>query len=408
MGLGEELSSALARLWANRLRAGLTVLSLAIGAAGIVAMTSLATSGLRTLTVGIEDIGGTRFMMVYTEGSRRGAPRRDRYLKTLTWDDRLALERSVPNLDTISAGRTFHNQSVRVPGTTQSMMTAVVQTEASYLDAYHLPVAHGRRLDEEDRRQHREVAVVGRKLATEFFGSPEAALGREIADLRGRWRIVGVLGEDHKTGNFSLGFDWEKMVVIPLSPAAHVDVGTITMTVKRTEDSAQAVRVINAVLLHRHQGVDNFTIFDFAGMLKGFYQAFTLMQVVVAVVTGIALLIGGVGVMNIMLVAVRERIKEIGLRKALGATEGDIRRMFLLEAVLLSSIGAGVGAACGSLLAVGANAVVRFFQPTWVPSFSFPALGAAVVASALVGVIFGWAPAARAAKLSPIECLRTE
>ena len=409
--LGEFLRLSLRQIWAHKLRSFLTVLSITIGAASIVAMTSLAQSGLATLTRGVEDIGGTRFITIFADQPKKAKAKRGNHPHRLSIGDRDALAAALPDLAAIVASINFYSSPVSAVAA-PAVITSVLATEPNYFGAYKMRLGYGRQLTDSDMTQRARVAVIGDQLRAKLFGAPGAAggcLGQEVRFRGDRFRVVGVLAPNQKGDSINLGYDWETVVIVPLTaPGVGSDVEQISLTVRETRQGEHAIRVANAVLLHRHNGVDDFQIFDFGGLLKNFYQAFAVMQLVVGAIASIALAIGGVGVMNIMLVAVSERMREIGLRKALGATGKVIRTQFLLEAVALTLVGASAGVLIGSLLALGGSAAIHAMNPAWVPTFSFGAVGVALLASTSVGLFFGWYPATRAAEAEPIACLRHE
>lgn len=404
--LFENLKLSLKSLWAHKMRSFLTVLSITIGVAAIVAMTSLAKSGLATLTRGIEEIGGTRFIWIVPDEPEVAAEKRGSYAGRMTWGDRDAIAGAVGSLESIVASKRFYHVAVSAGGT-MPVRTTVLATEPSYFGAYKMRLATGRALNEADMRDRRKAMVIGATLATKLFGTPEA-VGRELRFNGDRFEVIGVLKANQKSG-VRLGYDWDELAILPFTaPGVGHDVEEISMTVRRTEDGEQAIKIANSVLLHRHHGVDNFQFLDFGGLLKNFYLAFAAMRVVVGLIAGVALLIGGVGVMNIMLVAVNERMREIGLRKALGATKAVIRGQFLTEAIVLTLFGALVGVVLGVGLVEGATVVITMLNPTWVASFSYEAVAVAVAASGAIGLFFGWYPARQAAELEPIQALRHE
>lgn len=402
----EYLKLSLRQLWAHKLRSFLTVLSITIGVASIVAMTSLAKSGFGTLTRGIEELGGTRFIAVFKDQPKAAKGKADHYAHWLTMGDRDALARAVPNLESIVASSKMYHFPV-MAGAVGPIVTTGLATEPGYFRAYKMEVAEGRALSAHDMAARARVAVIGQALAKQLYGRANG-VGRELQFRGERYRVVGVLTLNPKS-NINMGYNWDEVLIMPLSaPGVGSEVEQIDLVVKRTEDSEPAVRVIHQVLMHRHNQVDNFMILHFAGLLKNFYLAFAVMQMVVAVIAGIALLIGGVGVMNIMLVAVTERMREIGLRKALGASGRAIRNQFLIESTILSLFGAAIGVGVGYGVTVGASMIIRQLNPAWVSSFSYGAIGVAVVSSAAIGLFFGWYPAKVAAELDPILCLRHE
>jgi putative ABC transport system permease protein len=210
----------------------------------------------------------------------------------------------------------------------------------------------------------------------------------------------------------NFGFDWKSFVAVPLEYGREVDrmmtySAILQVKTASSDKNDIAKRVINALLAARHHGVDDYEIWDFAGIIGRFTTAFAILKVVVALVAGIALIVGGVGVMNMMYVSVSERRREIGIRKAIGASPRAIQAQFLAEAALLGGLGGTFGAALGVACTMAANAFITSQEPAWAGTVSLPALVAAVVSSMLSGLVFGTAPARRAAALDPIVAMRT-
>jgi putative ABC transport system permease protein len=165
-------------------------------------------------------------------------------------------------------------------------------------------------------------------------------------------------------------------------------------------------RVANAILSERHHGVDDFQIFDFSRVMDQFIGFFRIMSIIVGFIAGIALLVGGVGVMNMMLVSVSERVREIGIRKAIGANPSDIGRQFLLESILLAGSGGAVGVGGGIAMALASSALIRHFKPRWITVIANDSAIIALCVSVGVGLLFGYFPARRAAKLDAITAIR--
>jgi putative ABC transport system permease protein len=165
-------------------------------------------------------------------------------------------------------------------------------------------------------------------------------------------------------------------------------------------------RIINARLVERHHGLDDFSLIDFASVLRKFYAAFVIMEVVASCLAGVALVIGGIGIMNMMLVSVSERTREIGIQKAVGAQPAHLRAQFLSEAALLSLAGGVAGTALGLGVASLASLGVQRLVSSWVGATSWTAVGAALLSALSVGIAFGWLPARRAAHLDPVEAMR--
>lgn len=403
--LGEYLRLAFLTLRNHRLRSFLTVLSIAMGVTAVILLTSLAQSGLSTLVRGVEEVGGTRFIMLWPEKPSKAAGKGAHYLKGLTYQDAEALKR-LPDVARATVLHQGGRLSVRRPGMAERQ-TDLIGTDPDFLDAFVFELAHGRNLTPIDLAEGRRVALVGDELAAKLFPGEEA-VGKEIVLKDERFRIVGRLAYSAKSG-MNFGFAWNDLAVVPLTvPSPTGKVSMITMTSADPARNGPLLDRANAILLHRHNGVDDFRFLDFGGLLKGFYAVFYGMILVVALIAVMSLVIGGVGIMNIMLVAVAERRREIGLRKAVGAPQSAIMRQFLVEAVVLSLFGALIGAAVGITLASLATVIGPMLNKSWVGIVSRPAIALAVLSSAGIGLFFGWYPARQAARLDPILCLRSE
>jgi putative ABC transport system permease protein len=403
--LGEYLRLAFKTLRTNRLRSFLTVLSITIGVTSVILLTSLAQSGLATLIRGVEEVGGTRFIMLWPDQPKRAASKSAHYLKGLTYEDAEVLK-ALPDVERGTVLHQAGKVNVRRPGTSERQ-TDLVGTDQDFSKAFVYELASGRNLTSADLLDRRRVALVGDTLASKLFPGEEA-VGKEIVLKDERYRIVGRLAYAAKSG-MNFGFDWNDLALVPLtvvSPGGRVS--TISLTSRDPDRNGPLLDRANALLMHRHNGLDDFRFLDFGGMLKGFYAVFYGMILVVGLIAGMSLVIGGVGIMNIMLVAVAERKREIGLRKAVGAPQSAIMRQFLVEAVVLSLFGAAIGAAVGIGLAQFAAWLGPVINKGWVGIVSQPAIAIAVLASAGIGLFFGWYPAKQAAKLDPILCLRSE
>ncbi len=403
--LGEYLRLAFETLRTNRLRSFLTVLSITIGVTAVILLTSLAQSGLATLVRGVEEVGGTRFVMLWPDQPKRAANKTSSYFKGLTVDDAQVLK-ALPDVERATVLQQAGDSKVRRPGQSEKQ-TDLVGTDPDFVHAFVFKLAKGRNLTEADMQARSRVVLVGDTLASKLFPGEEA-VGKELVLKDERYRVVGRLDYASKSG-MNFGFDWNDLALVPLTVLnADGRVSTITLTSRDPSRNGPLLDRANALLMHRHNGVDDFRFLDFGGLLKGFYAVFYGMILVVGLIAGMSLVIGGVGIMNIMLVAVAERKREIGLRKAVGAPQSAIMRQFLVEAVVLSLFGALVGASIGITLAQLAAWIGPMINKGWVGIVSQPAIAVAVLASAGIGLFFGWYPARQAAKLDPIICLRSE
>ena len=269
-------------------------------------------------------------------------------------------------------------------------------------------VVHGRAFTEDENREHAKVCVVGHKLAQKVWDT--SPVGHKLTIGALRCRVIGELADNDRFG-VGFGFDWVDLVIVPRETASETEgaLPTESMFLLKTEsahDNEVVKRILNARLVSRHHGIDDFTIYDFSSIMEKFAAVFVIMEVIVGFIAGIALVIGGVGVMNMMLVSVSERVREIGIRKALGATPSDIRSQFLAEAMLLAGFGGLIGVASGVLAAAGASALIHGLLPAWIGAVSTPAVIAAMTVSLGVGLVFGYFPARRAGRLEPIQAMR--
>jgi putative ABC transport system permease protein len=402
-----DLRIAARALWAHKFRSALTVLSITIGAFAIVLMSSLAQSGLITLQRGIEDLGGARLLLVVPKDPERAEVRARSYELGLTRADR---DRAFDGLPHVVGRSLYANMDAMevLADSGESTSSDLVAGDSQFLDVYRLKLARGRTFTEEENDQHARVCVVGHVIAERLWrGDP---IGRRMTIGGVRCLVIGVLADNHRFG-VSFGFDWVKLVVMPGETVADVvpKLRERNLIIAKTDDASanDAVkRIVNATLSDRHHGIDDFTLYDFSGVMKKFHAVFVVMELLVGCIAGIALVIGGIGVMNMMLVSVSERVREIGIRKALGARPQQIRAQFLVEAALLAGVGGIAGAGLGALCAVASSALIANFLKSWVGVVSSGAVIAALATALGVGVIFGWFPARRAGALDPVEAMR--
>ncbi len=406
-------------LWAHRFRSALTVLSVTFGAFSIVLMSSLAESGLSTLAAGIEDLGGARLIDVAVKNPERAELKRASYTRGMTPADREVLFASLPHVVERSMFSSLWRRDVEADSG-EVGRTTLVAGDGGFLDLFRMRLAKGRGFTDEENRQHAKLCVVGHKTAEKLWAgaSPASDGGGGEASAIGKWltidglrcHVIGQLADQDRWG-INFGFEWLDVVVVPIDTLGDVD-ETATkgaeLLFKTDDRRANEVvkRILNAQLVERHHGVDDFEIFDFGNFMDKFHQVFSIMNVIVGFIAGIALLVGGVGVMNMMLVSVSERVREIGIRKALGASPRDIAAQFLCEAIVLSGAGGAIGVGGGVALAVIAGIVLKHFKPMWVPVVSHPAVIAALSVSIGVGLVFGLFPARRAARLDAITAIR--
>lgn len=404
----EYLRIALGVLRARKMRSALTVLSIAVGACSIVVMSSLARSGQATLTAGLEELGGARLIDVSAKPPERAEDKAGSYFEGLTERDRDLIFSAVPHVvdramfavmspsrEASGDGGALHN-------------TDLVASDSGLLSLFHMRVGRGRGFSEQENRAHAKVCVVGDETAKAMWSGE--ALDHWLTIDGFHCRVIGQLAAEDRFG-LNFGFDQHNVVIVPLGALAAVDGETMRRAevLLKTDDARHneiVKRIVNALLVERHHGVDDFLLFDFRTMVDKFNTMFSMMEAVVACVAAIALLVGGFGVMNMMLVSVSERVREIGIRKAVGASPRDIGAQFLCEAILLSGGGGALGVLTGVILSVLATLAIRMSTPSWIGALSTTALWAAVVASSGIGVVFGWLPARAGARLPAIEAIR--
>jgi putative ABC transport system permease protein len=402
----ENLRLAAGAIAATRGRSALTVLSITIGAFAIVVMSSLAQSGLATMSRGIEELGGARLLLVVPKTPERGEAKQDSYAPGLSLTDRERIFRDLPHVAGLSMYSHLGKRDVLAESGARAT-SDLVAADARFFDVFRMRVGRGRAFTEEDNHAHAALCVVGHKLAAKLGPDP---LGHFLTAGPLRCRVAGVLADNDRFG-VGFGFDWTDLVIVPsetlsdLDPSVHA--GAIVMVQTDAVSSNEIVkRIINQRLVARHPGLDDFTLYDFAGVMQKFETVFSVMELIVALLAGIALLIGGVGVMNMMLVAVSERVREIGIRKALGARPREIGAQFLTEAVLLAILGGGTGVVSGLGVSAVAAAVIGHYLTSWQPSFAPGPTTAALVVSIAIGILFGWLPAQQAARLDPTTAMR--
>ena len=384
----------------HKFRSTLTVLSITLGSFAIVLMTSLAESGLRTLMRGLEDLGGSRLVLLVGKKPERAEQKAASYTRGLTLQDRELLRVALSAVEARSLYAPLWRKDI-VADSGVLTRTDFVVADAGFFELFKMKLGEGRAFDEEDNQQHRKVCVVGYKLAQRLWPG-DRSIGRSVTIAGLRCRVIGQL-ENRDRWGVNMGFDWLDVIVVPIDTYADVfpqilNQGELLLRTDSVDSNDLTKRVINSLLKERHNGVDDFEIIDFARFLKNFQKVFFIMKMIVSFIASIALLVGGVGVMNMMLVSVSERVREIGVRKALGASPWAIGTQFLTEAVLLSGVGGSVGVGAGAGLAFVANRAIHSFQANWVGVIAQGAVIAALSVSVCIGVIFGFLPAFRAAR----------
>jgi len=408
----EYLRIAWGILLGQKFRSLLTVGSITIGAFSIVIMSSLAEGGLATLTAGIEEIGGARLLALWSRKPEERGQSETSYSGGLTRQD-LNVVRSLPHLQAMTFVVDQSRKDLQ-SDTGQKLLVDVVGSDADFFGFFGYTVRAGRAFDSQDLQDHARVCVVSDPIAEQLEKDGPPALGRFVTVMGLRCQIIGRLARVDRFG-IGLGWDWDKVVVIPMESLRdhnrkEIDPGRwLLMHSDSPQHNEVLVRLVNLLIRERHHGLNDFNLLNFhKSFTEEFMKIFGIMKLIVALLAGIALLVGGVGVMNIMLVSVSERVREIGIRKAIGASPADISRQFLIEAMLLSSLGGVLGVGLGLLGAGAGGLVIQHYKPRWIIALSEPAALLSLVVTLLIGVVFGIVPARRASRLDAVVAIRTE
>lgn len=400
MLLWESLLSALTSIRSNKLRSFLTVLGIIIGVGSVMTMMSLVEGARRNVLKQFQSLGASTIFVVFAPEEK--TLRKRGVFKGLTMADAEAIRRGCDLVSLVCPERSFWDRVVRGNREHRGKVTGV---NAEIQQLISVDVEKGRGLTPEDVSESRSVCVLGKAVADELFGE-ENPIGKEVRVRGVRLLVVGVLAKQGRI----LGQDLDANVHVPLTVvlkrlAGGQVLSSIEAKAVSPELVEEAADQIWTILRLHHQDVKDFIVDTPATMVSAVNKTLNLFSLVLGGVGGLAMLVAGIGIMNIMLVSVTERTREIGIRKAVGATQQAILTQFLTEAGALSGGGGVLGVAFGYSLAWAVGAIMKDKMPTNVPVW------AAVLAfsvSVAVGVFFGWFPAWKAARLDPIEALRTE
>jgi len=384
----------------HRLRAGLSALGVAIGVAAVIVLTSLG-EGTRDFIVGQFTQFGTSLIAI-NPGKTETMGMPTMFGGTsykLDIDDAEAL-RQIPGVVTVVP---LAMGQARVEGGGRGRSVYVYGANHEAPRTWSMPVGKGRFLSPIDPRRQGSEAVLGPKLAREIFGS-QSPLGERIRIGGRSFLVVGVMVPKGQM----LGFDLDDCVYIPVASAMDLfnldELVEIDVLATNTDVIPRVVDGMTRLLRERHRGKEDFTITTQVEMLDTFGRVLTIVTVAVSGIAAISLFVGAIGILTIMWISVHERTHEIGLLRALGETPAGVARLFLLEAVLISTAGGIAGIATG----FGAGTLVHLMIPALPFSTSPGAAGAALAMSLVVGVASGYVPARRAAGLDPVEALRAE
>jgi putative ABC transport system permease protein len=405
----EALRSALDALRANLLRSALTMLGIIIGVTAVIVMVAVGSGAKAKVMQQIQSLGSNLMIVVSGSVTSGGVRMGFGSRWTLSEEDVAAMAREVPSVQ-VSVGTVRGTAQIVAGGNNWS--TSVLGVSAGFLEARDWEITNGRDFTAQELSGAGKVILLGETVAKNLFGDDFDPVGQIIRVKATPFLVVGLLA---RKGQNTSGQDQDDTVIVPLSTAKQKVVGTsransravsaVLIKIRDGEDMSDAEQALSNLLRQRHRltaAQDNdFWIRNLTEVAETQAASARILALLLAAVAGVSLLVGGIGIMNIMLVSVTERTKEIGLRLAVGARRGDVMRQFLIEATTLSAIGGAIGVVLGiggSIIVANAAGWPTLIQPE--------VIVVAVGFSALIGVFFGFYPAQRASRLDPIEALR--
>jgi putative ABC transport system permease protein len=404
MNILESIKMAGKTLLSNKLRSSLTMLGIVIGNASVIAMIGVGQGGQKYVNKQLQSLGPN--VLFILPGNRETQRISFEVPKTLVLADAEAIVSQVP---TVAGVAPELNRRLVVNYRNRNTNVNIIGTTSSFLKVRDFEIAKGRFFTELDIKRNNQVVVLGADLAQKLFGN-RSAIGQQLRIKDSSFQVIGLL----ESKGSSLGADYDNAALVPITTSASRLVGRnspygdsldyIVASARDTNSVDAAEFQITNLLRQRHKilNEDDFTIRSQKDALQTVGQITSALTIMLGAIAGISLFVGGIGIMNIMLVSVTERTQEIGLRKAIGAQEQDILLQFMIEAVILSAAGGLFGTAIG----VSGVLLVAQFTPLQA-SVSPVAIGTAVGVSGCIGLFFGVVPARRAAKLDPIVALRS-
>jgi len=406
----EVLTMAVESLWSNRLRTSLTMLGVIIGIASVIMVTSVGQGVQKATEQQIQSLG-TNVMLVLAGAARTGGISQGAgSAATLTWEDAQAIAKQVPAAQNVTA---YLQRSAQVVYSDRNDSTFVLGVDLNYADVKEIYPKVGQFFTQEDLDSAKSVVILGNKVLTDLFLPGEPVLGQSVRIQSGSYTVIGVMEAKGSVG----GQDQDDRVYIPLTNMSSRLVGNSSLVGTaisgfwlKAQDQAQLeasqFQVTNLLRI-RHNiyppKPDDFRISNQIDIINTFSSIVGLFTVLVSAIAGISLIVGGIGIANIMLVSVVERTREIGIRKAVGATKSSILNQFLTEAILVSLAGGAIGVAIGVGFAFAASSLFSF--PFVI---SFLSIAAGLILALVVGLVAGVIPARNAAQLDPIAALRSE
>jgi len=405
MDYAAVLRVAIRALARNKMRSILTMLGIIIGVGAVICTVAIGVGASNQVQEAIRNLGNNIVFISAGSINQRGVHLGSEATKTLTVGDAKAIAQQIPFISKVSPGVRSGGQVVYGG---QNWFTSVHGVTPEYLDIRRWPVREGSVFTQHDVDAAADVCLLGLTVVQNLFGN-EDPVGKMVRIKNIPFRVVGVLSSK---GQSPFGRDEDDRILMPYTTVQKKMAGIDWLNFIMCSASSQTAinasrRQIAALLRERHrlraEQEDDFIIRSPNDLAQAQAESGRVMTLLLASIASVSLLVGGIGIMNIMLVSVTERTREIGVRMAVGATEGDVQNQFLAEALVLSSIGGAVGVAAGI---VGSRAVSNMLR--WPTEIPLESVLIAVVFSVGVGIFFGYYPARKAARLDPIEALRYE
>lgn len=407
MRLNDLFSEIYWALLGNKARSALTILGIVIGIGSVIAMVAIGQGAQGAIQSSIESIGSN--LIIISPGVQRGVGTQvssgQGSAQTLKQADADAIQKEIANIKAIAPDLSRRYQ-ITAKGTNSNVQ--VTGTTPSYTDVRNIQITQGSFISDSQVQGNAKVAVLGPQTRDDLFGEGVDAIGQSIKINKIEFRVIGITVA--KGGSGFLNPD--NVIYIPITTAqrflaGNENISTISVQAQDQSSMATVQQEITNLLLERHQISDptqaDFNVFNQSDIVAAASSVTGTFTILLASIAGISLLVGGIGIMNMMLTTVTERTREIGLRKAIGAYRTDISRQFLMEAITLTFLGGAAGVILGWLICLG---VTNFAGIT--TSVTLSSIGLAFGVSAGIGIIFGYYPARRAAGLNPIEALRYE
>ena len=394
---------ALRAIRRNLLRSFLTILGIVIGVGAVITMVTLGNGATRAVSDQISSLGSNLIMV--RPGQRLGPGRDSAGAPRFKASDAEAIAAQISSINAVAP---VANKSVTVVYAARNWSTTVTGSTDAYFTVGNWQLADGRVFTKAEQRAGKAVCVIGATVRKELFGD-RPPLGDELRIKNFACEVIGLL---QSKGQSAMGMDQDDIIVIPLRTlqrrlTGNQDVNTLMVSAQDSGDTDRIMADLRLLMRERRKIVanedDNFSILDTRQIAEAMTGTTKVLTMLLGAVAAVSLLVGGIGIMNIMLVSVTERTREIGIRLAIGALEREVLLQFLIEAVALSSLGGVVGITLATLASIGLAKVMQ------VPYVFDPGINLlSFLFSAAIGVIFGYFPARRAARLDPIDALRHE